>query len=275
VRGAPLRAWGLVALLVLGAGPRLAAQELDILELDDFLDPRELSQHLGPGDPHRLLASRVYVGAAERHNFRDEFLKSRVHFGRLASSLYVNRWQYSLKLTDYDTRTHREPPYFRSRAQVARYFAGKGPNQVIRTQVSWTFDESRSAGPSNEIAIDASGVVNLTGLKRQLSGGVVYGYDLTHDRHYVGASVQLPVVQWRYDSSIRIGAGVAQDRAALGDAFALAPNILKTAVMLSLGIPHTESRLYGAYSPAWRRDLHQWNHEVTVLLDATMLARLF
>jgi hypothetical protein len=113
-----------VAMLAAAASP-LVAQELESLELDDFMDPRLLLSAEARGGAYRFLAGRIYVGAADHHNFRGEFLQSRVHFGRLSTVFYGRRWQLTSKLTDYDTRTRREPPFFRSRTQVARYFGGR------------------------------------------------------------------------------------------------------------------------------------------------------
>lgn len=253
----------------------LKAQELDALELDDFLDPRELQSPEAKGGAYRFLASRVYVGAAERHNFRGDFFKSRVHFGRLATVYYTGRWQLTAKLTDYDTRTRIEPPYFRSRAQVARYLGGSESRAPIRAQLSWTFAQSRATGSQSELALDASTAINIPSLGRSIMGGVVYSVDARRDRHYAGASLQIPVVRWEHESSIRIGGSIAQDRDRTSRVLERAPNLYKTEVSLAVGIPGTESRVYAAYSPAYRRDLREWNHEITVLLDATVLSKLF
>lgn len=267
------RAIGVVFALLVAAP--VGAQELDVLELDDYLDPRELQSPTAKGGGYRFLASRVYVGAIERSNFRGDFFKSRVHFGRLATTYYAGRWQFSAKLTDYDTRTHREPPYFRSRAQVARYLGIGETRRPIRAQFSWTFDQSRALGVHNEVALDLSTTMRLAALHRPLVGGVVYSVDPDRKRHYAGGSLQLPVARWKHESSIRLGGSVAQDRDRASQVFSRSPNLYKTMVSLAVGIPGTESRFYAAYSPAYRREMDAWNHEVTVMLDATVFSKLF
>lgn len=261
------------ALTLLAAIP-LCAQELDVLELDDFLNPRELLSKDAPRGSYQFLASRVYVGAAERENFRGEFYKSRVHFGRLATAYYAGRWQLSAKLTDYDTRTHRDPPYFRSRAQVARYLGSDASRHPVRLQFSWTFDQSRVYGSRNEYALDLSTSVNLPGTRRPVMTGVVYSVDPDRHVRYAGASAQLPVLTWAHESSIRLGASVATDHDRATTAGAQSQYLFKQLVSLALGIPGTESRLYAAYSPTYRRDLHEWNHEVTLMLDASVFMKL-
>lgn len=253
----------------------LGAQELDVLELDDFLDPHELKSSEARGGAYHFLASRVYVGAAERHNFRGDFIKSRVHFGRLATVFYAGQWQLTAKLTDYDTRTHREPPYFRSRAQVARYFGGGESGTPVRAQLSWTTDVSRTEGAHNEWALDLSTTVRLPAVGRPIVGGMVYSVDRHRARHYAGFSAQVPIVRWQHESSIRLGASVAQDRARASQLLARSPNLYKAIASLAIGIPGTEARLYAAYSPAYRTQGRTWNHEVTVMLDATVISRLF
>ncbi|MFN8571381.1 MAG: hypothetical protein U0132_04940 [Gemmatimonadaceae bacterium] len=263
------------ACLVLAALPlRLQAQELDMLELDDFVNPRELQLKDAPGGSYRFLASRVYVGAAERENFRGDFYKSRVHFGRLATAYYAGRWQLTAKLTDYDTRTHRDPPYFRSRAQVARYLGGSDSRQPVRLQFSWTFNQSRVYGSQNEYAVDLSTSVDVPGTHVPVVGGVVYSVDPERNIHYAGLAAQLPVLTWKHESSIRLGGSVAQDQDEASHVVTRAPNLYKGMVALALGIPGTDSRIYAAYSPTYRRAIKEWNHEVTLMLDASVFVKL-
>jgi len=251
----------------------VAAQELEVLELDDFVDPRILA----PGETrraYRFLAGRIYVGAADHHNFRGEFLQSRMHFGRLATVLYAGRWQLTSKLTDYDTRTRREPPYFRSRTQVARYFGGR-KSPLIRTQLSWSFSQSRTDGAQNEFAIDGSTSITMPVLPGPMMAGAVYSIDHVRDRQYAGASVRAPILRWEHESSISLGASIAHARDEADEMPDETPNLFKAEVALSITIPGTETRVYAAYSPAYRRSLEKWNHEITVLLDAPVFARLF
>ena len=266
---------GMRALVSLIVSLPLGAQELDALELDDFMDPRLLRSREASGGAYRFLASRVYVGAAEHHNTRGEFLRSRVHFGRLATVYYARRWQLTSKLTDYDTRTRREPAYFRSRTQVARYLGGTESRAPIRAQLSWTFSQSRTEGAQNEFALDASTSVTVPLLSGSLVGGVVYSVDPSRDRHFGSVSAQVPILQWEHESAIRLGASIAQDRDSAGHVFQRAPNVYKAELSLVIGIPGTETRLYAAYSPAYRRSIKEWNHEITVLLDAAVFSKLF
>jgi hypothetical protein len=259
-------------LTVAAAVAPLPAQELEALELDDFMDPRTLASD--DGRQYRFLAGRIYVGAADKHNFRGDFLRSRVHFGRLATVLYAGRWQVTSKLTDYDTRTRRDPPYFRSRTQVARYFGGrKAP--LIRSQLSWSFSQSRTEGAQNEFAFDASTLIYASFLPAPITAGAVYSIDPARDRQFTAASVRAPILRFEHESTISIGASIAHDRDQASNLPQPAFNIFKAELALSIGIPGTETRLYGAYSPAYRRSLEKWNHEITVLLDAAVFAKLF
>ncbi len=104
--------------------------------------------------------------------------------------------------------------------------------------------------------------------------GVVYSVDPERNIHYAGLAAQLPVLTWKHESSIRLGGSVAQDQDEASHVVTRAPNLYKGMVALALGIPGTDSRIYAAYSPTYRRAIKEWNHEVTLMLDASVFVKL-
>lgn len=173
----------LVALLFAAAFcAQVGAQELDIYDLNDFVDPRQLGAVVGshgrlncPCDP--FLVSRLVAGGAV--NYLDVFraTDASASFIHVANSYYRGPWQANWKITQLnregnepDARSDRvrrggsddraygnssnssssATPLNKNTVQLARYFAvgRQASPSIIRLEATWTSVEYRQAAPT-------------------------------------------------------------------------------------------------------------------------------
>jgi hypothetical protein len=149
--------FALLLLLASALCASMQAQELDIYDIDDFVDPRQLGAVVGPYGRltcpcDRFLVSRLMGGGVA--NYIDVFRPTAADatFIHLATSYYRGPWQANWKLTrlsreDFlsDERPIRETditrtPQHKSTLQLARYlaFGPAASATVIRMEATWT-----------------------------------------------------------------------------------------------------------------------------------------
>jgi hypothetical protein len=143
------------------------AQELDIYDLNDFVDPRMLGAVAAPHgqlncpcDP--FLVSRLMAGGVANYVDVLRVTDSGASFVHLATSYYRGPWQVNWKSTQLNREDFgSEPtPRFSSSAatpqnkntfQLGRYFAvgSHGAPSIIRMEATWTLVQYRQATPVN------------------------------------------------------------------------------------------------------------------------------
>ena len=147
----------------------MQAQELDIYDINDFVDPRDLGKD-------SFLVSRIIVGGVTRYLDVFRPTNSDVAFGHLATSYYRGSWQANWKHTRITTNnfpdvfdrnsSEVEPngafpgpgrgfafsptPENKNTLQLARYFAvGRAASpSIIRIEATWTSVEYRHLLPN-------------------------------------------------------------------------------------------------------------------------------
>ncbi|HEX6160095.1 MAG TPA: hypothetical protein VF111_08015 [Thermoanaerobaculia bacterium] len=115
----------LVLLSIAAAWP-CSAQDLDIFELSDFVDPRlrglEMDTELEmteQGADYQFF--RAIVGGVTNYTARTKPTGNDIGFVHLAGSYYSGLRQYNLKLTTLEVYNKDDRPRFRVAAQVAHY----------------------------------------------------------------------------------------------------------------------------------------------------------
>jgi hypothetical protein len=117
----------LVALVCLFATTPLVAQEFDIFDPSDFLDPRERGAVFTPdgfdiftdGKPYILL--RAYVGGIHDYQWRIKPTDSQVGFAHLVASAYKRNLQGNVKFTMLRGDADNPVPEWRIAGQFAYY----------------------------------------------------------------------------------------------------------------------------------------------------------
>jgi len=127
------------------------AQELDIFDINDFVDPRDLGATITPQGwlacpCQRLLVSRLMAGGVADYVDVLRPTSSDVLFAHLATSYYTGRWQLNFKTTRFDsTRSGGEVPTWKYGLQAGRYFTMGGGSDpaTLRAQVNASKTEYR------------------------------------------------------------------------------------------------------------------------------------
>lgn len=117
-----------IATLALLCAAALRAQELELFDPNDFIDPRErgaVFQAGGwatsdPGDDFSLL--RGYAGRVSDYQWRNTPTNAELSFLHLTANLYRAQRQLNLKLTVLDGNTEAQVPAYRGMIQYGQYF---------------------------------------------------------------------------------------------------------------------------------------------------------
>ena len=136
-----------VAILLLCAAAA-GAQEFEIFDPNDFLDPRERGAVFAPtgmkllssGTPFSVV--RVYGGIVSNYQWRDTPSGADLSFAHLVWNRYRDNWQFNMKLTTYDVEAGAHLPWYRGTIQFGRYFA----LPTNRGMSVGAHDEVRAAG---------------------------------------------------------------------------------------------------------------------------------
>jgi len=150
----------LVFLCLVAIAVPAGAQELDIFDINDFVDPRELGARAEgrgrlrcPCDP--FFISRAMAGGVTRYVDVLRPTNTDVTFLHLATSYYRGPWQFNWKhtrlnaddfgLNDAAVAVSLVTPENKNTVQAARYFAfGSGDSALIgRAELTWTMVEYR------------------------------------------------------------------------------------------------------------------------------------
>jgi hypothetical protein len=122
----------LAAVLTVAAAAALA-QEFDIFDPNDFIDPRERGAVFDktgmfaekPG--RTFLLTRAYSGYVSDYQWHNQPTREDVVFGHITSSFYAGENQFNLKFTGYRSGRDARVPDFRITGQYARYYSLEVP----------------------------------------------------------------------------------------------------------------------------------------------------
>jgi hypothetical protein len=146
----------LCALLLLLATP-LAAQELDVWDISDFVDPRVLASETEDGrlacPCDGFLIVRVMGGAASNYIDVVRPTNRDIYYAHLAASYYRGRWQANWKRTQVEPASSGGDelgpgtfviPISKNTLQIG-YYHGDGRHWLNRTELTWSAVEHEMA----------------------------------------------------------------------------------------------------------------------------------
>jgi hypothetical protein len=273
-----LRFFGATLLLLVSAA---GAQELDIYDVNDFVDPRALGAH-------RFVVSRLVAGATRDYVDLLRPTNDDVLFAHLATSVYVRSWQLNIKTTRIATTTslgndlRGEVPRRRHSLQLGRYYT-LGGDAALRTEVTWSRAEYLRQGrpvrispiytPPAEMFHDRELGIEADLRSGRVGASLVYLQDKSpkdaFTRHRVALLHRLPRVAlagFKLDSSLAAGAFRSRDN---WERITLLPAVEVT----SPAIPWLDLRFHARYEPTRRE--RRTTHQVAFFFDRALFAKAF
>lgn len=282
----------LAAILLLAATAH--AQELDIFEANDFIDPRERGAVfaedgtfglLEPGEPFTVM--RVFAGRiVNDYQWRNVQTGAESNFLHLATTLYRGDKQFTAKLTTFQGDKEAELPSYRGTLQYGQYFVTMAPPKVddaeedMRVAGRYLFTASMEHNPFDdgrpllyEYGFETTGYARKG--KRKVSGSLVWMHrvvskDQSIDRvtyYYRFADRTYLNGRFRWNAYVGIG-GERNDGWHWGATRAVLTGAIE--------IPALRTGLNVAYAPTYvpGRNTRNTYHEVAIFLDTTALRRL-
>ena len=290
----------IAAAIVLCAGASLA-QEFEIFDPNDFIDPRERGavfaptgmSLLAPGSP--FSAVRVYGGRVSNYQWRDTPTGADVSFAHIVWNRYRDNRQFNLKLTTYDVESGTRLPWYRGTIQFARYFAlptnrglSVGANDPVRAAGRILFTGSLEQNPLRATNVRARVVDHEFGIevdaflrtsKFSTTGSAVWTRRIIDNGSYADRLIYFyrgPEIS-KLDNRLRFAANLAcggehTDRWRWG-----AVRLIATT---SVDLPTPRGRRLGtvnlAYGPSYLpgSPTHRTQRELAIYIDRTVMAHL-
>ena len=205
------------------------AQELDVFDVNDFVDPRNLGATLTPNGAlacpcHRALVATMIGGGV--HDYVDVLrpTSADVLFAHVAASYYAGLWQVNLKTTGFEKTTALsdritgEVPNRKYSLQLGHYYTfGRRDPPVLRAQLNYSGIEYRRPDSAWDRELGAEVDISF----RRFAGSLVYlddqppghghGGALPHHRKRLGFNHRLP--RWTVGGvaiDVAVAAGVYQ-----------------------------------------------------------------
>jgi len=265
---------------------RSIAQELEMFEDDDFINPKELrgSSVSGGIGAERFFGSRLYGGFDRDYQSRNDFTPGSVEFLKSANNLYYNLFgsdfQTNVKLTALLHEGRDDIPDVKGRIQQAIYFshtAEDSAQEALRCQVSWDFQKRRDLGLTNEFGFTVESGNALAFVNLYATGGLMYVWKPAVHEHYFSVTAQVPVKSWENGSNILLGIGGSVENDGFVKALfkSLDKFTVICAISAEIDVRAINSVLHLAYLPSYSNDRRSWNHEAGIYLDVPIYGGLF
>lgn len=218
----PWRTFFVVALLALHVTRGVcSAQELEILQIDDFISPAEVGTDTGPT---WFFASRALAGTITDYTRRNDLLDQGANFVRVVNNFYAAGWQLNVNLSRFALRPNglRErydtsragtvignnmegAPLSRIGVEVSRYLGRADEDAAVRWRFKWNRETLASNVHDDEFGSDIEFKLFAV---NSVIGGLQYIYKPLYREHIVEYGGRVTV--WRSDrgDSVFMGLGI-------------------------------------------------------------------
>jgi hypothetical protein len=297
-----MRARIAIACLVLLCAWNGRAQELDVFDPTDFLDPRERGAvfrdaHLGvsePGSPFSLV--RVYGGRVTNYQWRTVTTEGDLSFVHATANFYRGDRQLNVKLTTFRPDGDTSLPNWRATVQLGQYVLGK-PVQLLpstepvrvagRVLATWSVEQNpfrddpdahRTDPLNHEFGLQADLRVPLprpiAGLQK-IDGSFIWMRRRLDAGNYVDRVSYLYRIRERLRSNHRLELNAAFGAGADRSDAAWHCCVGRAVLTASYAIPWIDASLNVAVAPTYTtRDTRRIHTEYAIYLDRTVMARL-
>jgi hypothetical protein len=258
--------------------PPAAAQELQALDLNDFLDPRLLtvSEEGGEAEPISFFTSRLAFGFLDQYQRRSQITETGFRFGRIIGNFYSGKNQFNIELTQFDRLGKDADAIGETRIQWGRYFTGAaadGEEFTARLLLSWRTTTGEQAGFEDELSVIADYAFPIS--DRLVYGGYVYTFVPDSGDHYLSYAFRDTVQRWqmgfRLDVGLGLGAEFVDESARWGH------TRLELALVAPLPRFNTDLRLVYApyYHPTAAKSGEVFGQEIGVFFDGAVFSKIF
>jgi len=290
-----------LAIVTLFLACSAAAQEFDIFDLNDFIDPRDRGAVFRPegwgvtngGNPFGII--RAYTGGVADYQWRNLPTDTNVTFLHLTGSQYWSNKQVNVKLTSFGGPEGANLPRLRGTFQFGYYLTTEQPADekgvrpppvAVRYLVTYSIERNSTGDPArsdalqnvnHEFGLEADVQIALPQLTengpRSVTGSFVFvrrslGDGNTIDRlTYVHREKEVQLRTVNIATDIGVGGERDPDGWHWG---AIRPMFLCT-----IPIPAMRSNINLTYAPTWvPRTGRRLHHEFALFLDATLFSKL-
>lgn len=273
-----------------------AAQEFDIYDPNDFIDPRVRGVVFDRGrfgileNGTDFTLMRVYAGSIFDYQWRATSTGADVKFLHLATAFYRGDTQFNLKLTGFDPHGTASIPTSRATLQGGKYFVtGRnpegGPDRRIAGRILLTWSVERNSQESepgvdrlhHEFGVESDVRLPLPFAKLDsVDGSIIWMRRRIAERQYVDRVSYLYRLRERHRSNGRLqlnaGVGFGADH---GDGWhcCLARGVFTATFIvprINVGVNAAFAPTYGTAAGGGRR----MRREVAVYLDRTLIAHV-
>lgn len=301
---------GLMLVSFLAAVASASAQELEIFDLNDFVDPRLLEPINLEEGPLHYISVRFDSGFIKEYQSRFAFTNSTGPFGQAAFNLYLGlspghdgnsrgAWQFSVETLNFDlynlidAEAGRIDEMDRLNLRVGRYFQSsytqlidspdrKGDKVEVEVfnRVSFDLELSRAGAGQTTKALGVH-----WDWQTKLLPGVLNGLhymlvpagegDRGYNRHYFSLTNRGEIHQYQNGLRLMAGFGIGGER--IFGHTQLRSVRWEGGILLPIRVLNTDLRFF--WSPAWQprnRDHPSgWNQELSVIFSTRISSRLY
>ena len=279
------------------------AQELEVFDPIDFLDPRDrgavFSDRLfgvsEKGDPFVL--TRVYAGHVDDYQWRTTATDANLTFVHLTSSFYHADKQLTVKLTGFRADDESNLPAYRATVQLGQYIAGKafgvredGTDSRVAGRIlgTWSIEQNpfrndpgvvRRDPVNHELGLQADLRMPLPrwiSKREKIDGSLIWVRRWIDDETYLDRLSYVYRFRERMRSNHRLqlnaNVGFGAERTEGWHCC-----VMRVAVIAGYTIPRWDTRINVAFAPAFSPGSsgRRTHTELAVYVDRTLFARLY
>lgn len=277
-------AW-LLALIALSAVSAASAQDLEVFDLETFLDPRVLTFTDESGQVHDLAFFAVYLrtGFSSRFQYRSEYLRSDVGLVDATGTFVQGRLQLTGRMTGYGYGESGIRSSGRAEARAGYYFVSPESTVIKRLELSLgrTTASRQLGGTVFGADLDVSAPIPY-----DVIGSFSYAYfrpdrkcrrgcaaDDSEPAQSLSASIRTET--WEPDERVGLDAGAGVGVSYLQSK--LRWDTLRFETRLRRRSPEDRWSVYGVYAPAYRLGGgvpgSRLNHEISVFFHLSVWSR--
>lgn len=276
-------------LLLASTASALAAQDLDIFDSDDFVDPEILQVVVdGKTTSAGFFATYVSSGYISDYQNRSTFTQESPLFVRLANSVSYKNFQASFKVVSLDGESEKalfrnkftlEGDYYFKLDAASKSSAPDGSEETTafsnRLRVAWDQYRREKGETSSAVTcgLDYTAGALLPGQVVRIEYTWVNASrsDDGSNRHYLSLNYRTPLQAFQNGSKIVVGLGFGIERTLRH----VRMGAVRTELAFEFPIFTSESKLRLTYAPSYQLDQGRSNQELSILFSPPTFTRLF